>query len=169
MRALLWALLFTWALSSVGLAATVTVPDDSGELPNVAADMTATLLSAELIPLDIGNGQYVLEALNIQCSERAHSDWDPSNPLAALRTLVCRMNSDESPDTKKGQLFADGHVLLDLLIKIQSSPNNGGARFRDCAMGGYCGTFLKSARCTINTLVDPSIHGRWRCVLVDGQ
>jgi hypothetical protein len=156
-------------MSATGFAATVIVSNDTGDLGNVAADMTAALLSSELVPLDVGDGQFALEAFYIHCSERSHTNWDSANPLAGLRTVVCRMNSEEGVDTKKGQVLADGQVLVDLLVKIQSSPNNGGVRFRDCAMGGYCGTFLKSIRCTINTLVEVSVRGRWSCVLVDGQ
>jgi hypothetical protein len=45
----------------------------------------------------------------------------------------------------------------------------GGVAFTDCAMG-YCGTFAKSIKCTIDTKIDNfSNGGRWSCVFTDGQ
>jgi hypothetical protein len=35
---------------------------------------------------------------------------------------------------------------------------------------GYCGTFAKSIKCTIDTKIDNfSNGGRWSCVFTDGQ
>ena len=66
--------------------------------------------------------------------------------------------------------FGEGRtVSVDLFSKVQDA--GGAIQFlTDCAMGGYCGAFAKSIKCTINTSVeDYSKGGRWTCVFTDGQ
>ena len=61
--------------------------------------------------------------------------------------------------------------MVDLLQKVQDSKAGAspGPAFTDCAMG-YCGTFAKSIKCTIDTKIDNfSNGGRWTCVYTDGQ
>ena len=91
----------------------------------------------------------------------------PPTRDAGLPTLKCRINSENKRGTTAGQVFGEGRAMTDLLQKV-GSPNTGAA-FTDCAMG-YCGTFAKSIKCTIDTKIDNfSNGGRWTCVFTDGQ
>jgi hypothetical protein len=61
-------------------------------------------------------------------------------------------------------------AILELLDRIQNSTASNNAVFTDCASGGYCGTFAKSIKCTINTAIaNLSNGGRWSCEFKDGQ
>ena len=90
---------------------------------------------------------------------------------AGLPTLKCRINSQNKRDASGGQPFAEGRAMVDLLQKVQDSKAGAspGPAFTDCAMG-YCGTFAKSIKCTIDTKIDNySNGGRWSCDFADGQ
>jgi hypothetical protein len=90
---------------------------------------------------------------------------------AGLPTLKCRINSQNKRDASGGQPFAEGRAMVDLLQKVQDSKAGAspGPAFTDCAMG-YCGTFAKSIKCTIDTKIDNySNGGRWSCDSADGQ
>jgi hypothetical protein len=157
-------------LVSVGLAASVTISDTSSALPGVAAEVSAMLIDAGLQPQDSGGGKLTVEARGFHCDRRSNAPLDAADPHAGLPTLKCRLNAKNLRDTKTGQPFAEARAMTDLLQKIQDSGESGGVQFGDCAMGGYCGTFVPSIKCTINTIIENfSNGGRWACTFSDGQ
>jgi hypothetical protein len=157
-------------LVSASLAASVTISDTSSALPGVAAEATAMLIDAGLHPQSSGGGKLTVEARGLHCDRRSNAPLDAADPHAGLPTLKCRLNAKNLRDTKTGQPFAEARAMTDLLQKIQDSGESGGVQFGDCAMGGYCGTFVPSIKCTINTIIENfSNGGRWACAFSDGQ
>jgi hypothetical protein len=170
MKALWIAAAFSLASTSAGFAASVTVSDTSTVLPGVANATIAVLLDAGLTTHSIGGGKYTVEAKKFHCDQRSNAALDPSNKLAALGTTKCRVNSKNTMNTTAGTKFGEARTMIDLLGKIQSSTASGGTAFTDCASGGYCGTYAKSIKCTIDTgNTNLSNGGRWSCVYTDGQ
>jgi hypothetical protein len=166
MKALLVASVFSSTLTSAAVSATVTVPDNSSTLAGVAAATTALLLDAGLKPRNAGGGVLVVEAKNFHCDQLLNTATDAMNMHAGLPTLKCRTNSPNKRGATSGPLFNDGRAMLDVLQKVQGA---GGVAFTDCAMG-YCGTFARSIKCTIDTKIDNySNGGRWSCAFTDGQ
>ena len=159
-----------WALTSVATAGSVTVADTTSDVSGVAAATTALLLDAGLAVRNVGAGKFVVAAKDVHCDQRSNGPLDASDPHAGLPTLVCRIDARNERDTKTGKVFGNSRALLDLLDKVQASSLGANVQFGDCAMGGYCGTYLKSIACTIDTKVeDFSVGGRWSCTFVDGQ
>jgi len=166
MKTILAASILSLAVTTAASSATVTVPDNSSTLGGVAAATTALLLDSGLKPKNAGGGVLVVEAKNFHCDQLTNAAMDAMNMHAGLPTLRCRTNAPNKRGTTSGPLFGDGRALVDLLQKVQ---NAGGVAFTDCAMG-YCGTFAKSIKCTIDTKIDNySNGGRWSCVFTDGQ
>jgi hypothetical protein len=166
MKALFAGCICSLALSNVALSATVTVPGNSSTLAGVAAATTALLLDSGLKPKNTGGGVLVVEAKNFHCDQLSNAAMDATNMHAGLPTMRCRTNSPNKRGATSGPLFGDGRAMTDLLAKVQ---NAGGVAFTDCAMG-YCGTFAKSIKCTIDTKIDNySNGGRWTCAFTDGQ
>ena len=167
MKTLGLALLSVLAATSSGLAASVTVANDSAALPGTAAATASLLLDAGLPVKHAGGAKRTVEAKNFHCDERNNGALDPSNVHANLETVKCRINSKNQKDTKAGKPFGDSRALRDLLQKIQDSSAGGGTAFTDCATG-YCGTFAKSIKCTIDTSVqDVNSGARLSCTYVD--
>jgi hypothetical protein len=164
----LWATpLGLLAMTSATFAASVTVPDSSPTLAGVAAATTALLLDAGLKPLNAGGGVFVVEGKNFHCDQHSNAAVDAASVHAGLPTLKCRINSQNKKGSTAGQAFGDGRAMTELLQKAEGP--GGGVAFTDCAMG-YCGTFAKSIKCTIDTKIDNfSNGGRWSCVFTDGQ
>jgi len=155
------------AMASPIFAASVTVPDNLPALAGVAATTTALLLDAGLKAQNGGGGVLVVEAKNFHCDQHSNAAVDAASVHAGLPTLKCRINSQNKRGSTAGQAFGEGRAMTDLLQKVEGS--GGGAAFTDCAMG-YCGTFAKSIKCTIDTKIDNfSNGGRWSCVFIDGQ
>jgi hypothetical protein len=72
-------------------------------------------------------------------------------------------------DATGGQPFGKARAITDILQKVQDSKAGSGPAFTDCAMG-YCGTFAKSIKCTVDTKADDfGKGGRWSCDFTDGQ
>jgi hypothetical protein len=163
------ALAMSLLISGASFAASVTVPDNSPTMPNVAATATAVLLDAGISAKKAGGGNFVVEAKGIHCDQHSNGPVDAADPHAGLPTVKCRIDAQNKKDTKSGRPFAEARTIFDLFDKVQQS-GGGGIQLTDCAMGGYCGAFAKSIRCTINTAVDDySKGGRWSCVFTDGQ
>ena len=153
-------------LTAASYAASVTVSDKSSTLSLVAAATTALLLDAGIKPQNAGRGVLTVEAKNFRCDQHSNAAVDASNARAALPTLRCRINSQNKRGATGGTPFGEGRAMTGLLEKVQEA---GGAAFTDCAMG-YCGTFAKSIKCTIDTKIGNfSNGGRWTCVYTDGQ
>jgi len=171
MKALLVASVVSLTMTSVALSASITVSDKSPTLAGVAAATTALLLDAGTKPQHIGGGIFVVEVKNFHCDQRSNAAADAMSVRAGLPTLKCRINSQNKRDASGGQPFAEGRAMVDLLQKVQDSKAGAspGPAFTDCAMG-YCGTFAKSIKCTIDTKIDNySNGGRWSCDFADGQ
>jgi hypothetical protein len=169
MKVLWAAVFFSLASTSAGMAASVTVSDSSTVLPGVAATTTAVLLDAGLTTQNIGGGKYTVTAKKFHCDQYSRGALDPSNRLAALPTVKCRINSKNVKDTTVGNKFGEARTMNDLLLKIQGSSASGGTQFNDCASGGYCGTYAKSIKCTIDTTIaNFNNGGRWSCLYTDG-
>lgn len=167
MKTLLAAATCCLAVTTASFAASVTVSDKSTPLAGVASATTAILLDAGIKPQDAGRGVVTVEAKNFHCDQHSNAALDASNVRAGLPTLMCRTNSQNKRGSIAGQAFGEGgRAMTVLLQKVQDA---GGVAFIDCAMG-YCGTFAKSIKCTIDTKIDNfSNGGRWTCVFADGQ
>jgi len=158
------------ALAPASWAASVTVSDTSTVLPGVARTTTAVLVDAGLVLHNTGSGKFVVQGKKTHCDQHSNEALDASFPKGGLPSAKCRFNAKNLKDTKTGQPFGDGRAMLDLLQKIQSSTASGGTQFTDCASGGYCGTYVKSIACTVNTTIaDYNNGGRWECSYTDGQ
>jgi hypothetical protein len=157
-----------WAMLGAAEAASVTVPDNSPALPDVAANTTALLIDAGLPVHHAGGGKHTVEAKNYHCDQRNNGALDASDVHGGLPSEKCRINSKNQKDTTSGTVFGDHRELTELLLKIQNSNVGGGTAFSDCAMG-YCGVFAKSIKCTIDTKAENFGNGRWSCTYVDGQ
>jgi hypothetical protein len=167
MKAFLVASAFSFAATTAAIPASVTVSDKSPALAGVAAATTALLLDAGTKPQHTGSGIFVVEVRNFHCDQRSNAAADAMSVRAGLPTLKCRINSQNKRDASGGQPFGEGRAMVDLLQKIQGAGS--GSAFTDCAMG-YCGTFAKSIKCTIDTKIDNySNGGRWSCDFTDGQ
>ena len=167
MKALWLALAFALPAVFSADAASVTVSDSSTTLSGVAAATAAMLIDARLSLHNAGSGNYTVEATGLHCDGHSNGPLDASDPHASLPTLKCRIRAKNKKYTHSGQRFGDGRTMQDLLQKVQDA---GGVQLTDCAMGGYCGTFAKSIKCTINTTIDNFNNGgRWSCVFTDGQ
>jgi len=167
MRAFLVASAFSFAAMTAAVAASVTVSDKSPALAGVAAATTALLLDAGTRPQHTGSGIFVVEVKNFHCDQRSNAAAEAMSVRAGLPTLKCRINSQNKRDASGGQPFGEGRAMVDLLQKVQGAGS--GSAFTDCAMG-YCGTFAKSIKCTIDTKIDNySNGGRWSCDFTDGQ
>ena len=157
-------------LASPSIAASVTVSDASTALPGVAVAVASMLVDAGFVPQNIGDGNFAIEAKNFHCDHYSRMALDASNPRAALPTDQCRINAKNLKGTKTGQVFGNGRAMGDLLQLIQGAGGNGGVQFSDCAMGGYCGTFVKSIKCIINTGVENFKNGGRRiCTFINGD
>jgi hypothetical protein len=171
MKAFLVVSVFSSAMTTAALPATITVSDKSPALAGVAAATTALLLDAGAKPQPTGSGIFVVEVKNLHCDQRSNSAADAMSVRAGLPTLRCRINSQNKRDASGGQPFGEGRAIIDLLGKVQDSKasTGGGPSFTDCAMG-YCGTFAGSIKCTVDTKIDNySNGGRWSCDFTDGQ
>jgi hypothetical protein len=166
MKSLLAVSICSLAMTSVSFTASVTVSDKSAPLSGVAAATTALLLDAGTKPQNAGGGVLTLEIKNFHCDQHSNAAVDASSVRAGLPTLKCRINSQNKRGATVGQPFGQAQAMTDLLQRVQ---NSGGVAFTDCAMG-YCGTFAKSIKCTIDTKIDNfSNGGRWTFDFADGQ
>jgi hypothetical protein len=169
MKALWVAIICSCAMASASRAASVTVPDNSTALPGAAAATAALLIDAGLPVQNIGGGKFVVEAKDFHCDQHSNAPLDASNPRAGLPDLKCRISAQNKRNTTTGRPFGDRHAMVDLLQRIANSNAGAGLQFVDCAMQ-YCGTFVKSIKCTINTAIENFNNGgRWACTFTDGQ
>jgi hypothetical protein len=167
MRTLCVASVYLLASMYPGFGASVTVRDTSTALAGVAAATLALLVDAGSPIKKIGSGNFIVEVKNLHCDQYSRGPFDASDPIAGLSTIKCRIDASNLKDTHTGRPFADGRAINDLLQRIQDS--SGDMQFGDCAMGGYCGTFVKSIACTIDTAIQNfNDGGRWTCTFVDG-
>jgi hypothetical protein len=155
------------ALATPSFAVPVVVTDGTVALPGAAADTTALLLDAGLPMTGVGT-KHTVTAKNFHCDQRNNGALPTTDFHSGLETIKCRINSKNQKGTTAGTRFGDQRALRDLLQKIQSSSASGGTTFTDCATG-YCGTFAKSIKCTIDTSIPIGTGGRWSCTYVDGQ
>lgn len=170
MKTLHVASTYMLAFISPSFGASVTVPDTSTALPEVAAATLALLVDAGSPIKKMGSGNFMVEIKNFHCDQYSRGAFDASDRLAGLSTIKCRIEARNLKDTHSGRPFADSRAMNDLLRKIQDTSVSVNVRFSDCAMGGYCGTFAKSITCTINTAIQNFNNGgRWACTFVDGQ
>src|SRR5579871_342418 len=155
---------------SASFGALVTVPDTSAELPDVAAATIALLIDDGTAVKKGEARKFIVKVDNFHCDQYSRGPFDASDPLADLPTIKCRTGAENIKGTETGRPFTDSRAMSYLLQKIQNSSASNGVQFGDCAMGGYCSTFLKSISCTINTAIENfDKGGRWACTFVDGQ
>jgi hypothetical protein len=164
MKAVLAASVCSIISTSAAFSASVTL---AGNSTGVAAAIAALLLDAGVTPKDAGGGVFVVEAKNFHCDQHSNAAVDSSNARAALPSIKCRINSRNQRGARSGQAFGEGRAMLELLQKAQAE---GGVEFTDCAMGGYCGTFAKMIKCTVDTKIDDvGDSRRWNCIFDDGR
>jgi hypothetical protein len=164
------ASVYILALISPSFGASVTVPDTSTALPGVAAATLALVVDAGLTIKKTESGKFIVEVRNFHCDQYSRDSFDASDRLAGLSTIKCRIEASNLKDTQTGRPFVDSRAMNDLLQRIQDASVNGNVHFSDCAMGGYCGTYVKSITCAINTAIQNFNNGgRWACTFVDGQ
>lgn len=139
----------------------------SGDSTSVAATTAALLFDAGVVPKEARGGVFVVEARNLHCDQYSNMALDHSNPRAALPSIKCRINSENKRRAQSGQAFGEGRAMAELLHKAKVE---GGVDFSDCAIGGYCGVFAKSIKCTIDTKNDDIGGGRrWSCMFDNGR
>jgi hypothetical protein len=155
-------------LTTACYAASVMVSDTSPGLAGVAATITALLLDAGAKVQSAGGGIFVVEVKNFHCDQRSNAALDSKSVRAGLPALRCRINAQNIRDATGGQPFGEARAIT-ILQKVQDSKAGSGPAFTDCAMG-YCGTFAKSIKCTVDTKADDfGKGGRWSCDFTDGQ
>jgi hypothetical protein len=165
MKVALLASVCSIVATSAALSASVTM---EGNSTSIAAVTTAILLDAGVVLRDAGGGVFVLKAKNLHCDQHSNAAVDASDPRAAMTTVKCRIDSRNERGTDAGEAFGDGRAMIDLLQRAQAV--GGGTDFADCAMGGYCGIFAKTIKCTIDTNIHDFGNGsRWSCVFDDGR
>lgn len=149
---LVFAISTLLALSTSAYAGKVTIASDENKsvrskLSEVPAELVGIMLDQGIKKRDLGHGVFEFLAKNIHCDYRNHNEYD----VAGVSSEVCRLNSTNKRDTKIGQRLYDGRSLALQLSKIQTEIKD--IYFTDCGMG-YCGTFVKSIRCAVNTDYD---------------
>src|SRR5476651_1527034 len=107
MKTLCIALLGLLAVSSPSRAASVTVPDASPTLPNLATTTTALLVNAGLPLKNIGDGNVSVEVKDFHCDHYSRMALDASDPHAGLPTDTCRINAKNLRGTKTGKAFVE--------------------------------------------------------------
>jgi hypothetical protein len=164
MKAVLTASVCLIISTSAALSASVTL---AGNSTGVAATTVALLLDAGVVPKEAGGGVFAVEAKNFHCDQHSNAAVDSSDARAALPSIKCRINSRNKRGAQSGQAFGEGRAMVELLRKAQAE---GGVDFTDCAMGGYCGIFAKTIKCTVDTKIDDVGDGRrWSCIFDDGR
>jgi hypothetical protein len=150
------------------LAGTVEISDNSKILPGVAHQTTGILVNAGAPIEKISKDVYVVTAHGLNCEERTNNAVDSGEPESALETYKCRINSDNSFGSTKGQPFGDAGIMLELLGDIEAKTSEK-VIFTDTAMG-QSSTYVKTISCTIHTNIDNIENGgRWSCVYTDWQ
>ena len=168
MKALVLACMCSLAGAGPCLAAMIAVSDTSVPLAGLAQTATAILVDSGWKPHKIAPLKYAVEVRGFHCDQHSNAALDAAAVLGGLPSHKCRVNSANLKDSKKGKPFGEGRALQDLLDKIAAA--NPGINFSDCASGGYCGTFAKSIKCTIDTsIANFGNGGRWECVFIDQQ
>lgn len=149
-------------------AGTVAISDNSTILPGVAHQTTAILANAGTPIRKTGKDLYVVTANGLHCEGRSNNAVDFAAPESGLETYSCRINSENTLGTTKGQPFGDAGAILGVLGAIGEKMSDK-VFFTDAAMG-QTSTFVKTISCTIHANVENLDNGgRWECVYTDGQ
>lgn len=168
MLKLLYAAIALLALASPCSAGTVAISDNSTILPGVAQQTTAILVNAGAPIQQTGKDLYVVTADGLHCEGRSNEAVDFSAPESGLETYKCRINSENTFGTTKGQPFGDAGVILEVLATIEEKMGDK-VTFSDHAMG-QSSTYVKSIICTIHANIENLDNGgRWECAYTDGQ
>jgi hypothetical protein len=156
------------ALISPCSAGTVEISDNSTALPGLAHQTAAILANAGAAIRKTGNDLYVITANGLHCEGRSNNAVDFSAAEAGLETYSCRINSENTLGTAKGQPFGDAGIILEILGAIEGKMGEK-VVFTDVAMG-QSSTYVKTINCTIHTNIENFDNGgRWACVYTDGQ
>jgi hypothetical protein len=152
-------------ISPLALAASVTVKsNDAKEALQPLPQKTIGILTDAGFKLkDAGNGVFTVEVKNYHCDYRHRGAWPSEDPVAGVPTTVCRYNSKNVQDTKKGRIFREAYGMDSVLSVLDTE---GGVLFTDCGMG-YCGTFAKSISCSVDTKIQEFSAGRFACTYTD--
>jgi hypothetical protein len=131
-------------------------------LAKVPQQLLGILVDQGVRPKDLGNGKFSITAKNIHCDFRSRGAVE--DVTGGIASEVCRLNSENVKDSRRGQRLGDSRALVDSLREIEDASIGG--TYTDCAMG-YCGTFVKSLSCLIDTNIGEFLAGRFACTLVD--
>jgi len=164
MKALFIACLF---VSPFAFATSVTIKSDDtkAELQPLPQKTLSILTDAGLKLKAIGNGVFELRVEDIHCDSRHRGALESTEALAGIETLTCRYNSRNAQDTTAGRRLREAHDLSTVLGTLE---NDGSIFFTDCAMG-YCGTWVPSIVCTVDTKIEEFVAGRFQCTYTDGN
>jgi hypothetical protein len=156
------------ALISRCWAGAVEISDNSTTLPGLAHQTAAILANAGAPIRKTGNDLYVITANGLHCEGRSNNAVDFSAAEAGLETYKCRINSENTFGTTKGQPFGDAGIMLETLGAIEGKMGEK-VVFTDAATG-QSSTYVKTINCTVHTNIEIFDNGgRWACVYTDGQ
>lgn len=145
------------ALSASATEITFSDTDPDESKATAALETITILRNSGLSFKALSEGVFQISAKNILCETSHNGALGGENPDASVARNSCRINSSHKQHSKKGKRLAESSPLLEILNRFELS---------DCAMG-YCGTFLTSLDCTVDTKVDSfNGQGRFSCTLV---
>jgi hypothetical protein len=149
-------------------AGSVTISDQSTALPAVARETVTILVNAGLPIKQTGKNLFTVAVSALHCQAQSNEALDASAPQAGLETYSCRINSENSFGTSKGQPFAEAGVIREVLAAIEDKMGDK-VTLTDHAMG-KSNTFAKLISCVIHADVENFDNGgRWACSFTDGQ
>jgi hypothetical protein len=149
-------------------AGTVVISDTSTILPGVARQTTTILVNSGAPIKQTAKDLYVVAANGLHCQARSNDAVDFTAPESGLETYSCRVNSENTLGTTKGQPFGDAGAIRQVLAAIEDKMGDKVA-FTDAAMG-QSSTYAKLISCTIHTNIENMENaGRWECSFTDGQ
>lgn len=165
------ALLILFAFSSAH-AASVTITSNQstyGDIAEIPQQLISVMVENNIPFVKKPNGIYTITMNKINCSSLGNGPLDSSDPHAGIPKEACRYNTKATLFPTTGKVMADGRYFEEGLFKIQDSSFGSGVGFGDCASGGKCVTFVKSAVCKVDTKIEEYLTGRFSCTLTDNQ
>ncbi|HEX7674203.1 MAG TPA: hypothetical protein VF412_08530 [Bdellovibrio sp.] len=170
MKSLL-AFLVPFAFTSAH-AASVTITSNQstyGDIAQIPQQLISVMVENNIPFVKKPNGIYSITMNKINCSSMSNAPVDSSDPHSGIPKEACRYNTKATLFPSTGKVMADGRYFEEGILKIQDSSFGSGVGFSDCAMGGKCVTYVKSAICTVDTKIEEFLSGRFSCTLTDNQ
>lgn len=157
------ALVFACFLTVTAQAETISFSDQdpNEDRASIAVELISALRDGGLKFKAAENGTYSISAKNLRCDSRHNGALDSANPEAGVPSTKCRINTKNVRDSKRGSALLESSAVNSLLA--------GRLELGDCAMG-YCGLWIESLNCTVDTKVEEFIGGgRFSCTVDTGN